>query len=232
MTDQEQLDVPTPIVSLAAKLAKVTARVQAVPRDAQHDHFKFRYSSPDAVFEAVRGPLAAENVALLPVSAGPVELLREIKGDKSVRHHVRVPIRLVFVDGDSGERFEAEWIGEGIDAEASACSKAMTNAARTFLRIAFLIPQEHEDQPPRGGQQRAVRDQDKITGALIEQLSNAFHAAGTPGEEFSKWLHDHGVNVEAGIDPGVRTMTVKQAQEALTFLRGLGTPVDAESTPP
>lgn len=235
MTDQTAVSPAPASGTLAAKLAKVTASVQPVARDAQHDHFKFRYASADAVFEAVRGPLATQNVALTGVISGPVETVRELKGEKATRYLLRVPVRITFADGDSDERIDIDWIGEGADGEASGVSKALTNALHTFLRFQFQLPQEPDDQPPRSSgaqKQRTARDTDKITPALYDQLSNAFHEAGDPEDQFSGWLAEQDIDVEAGIDPGVRTMTVKQAKDALAFLRGLGTPVPEPAEAP
>lgn len=213
--------------NLAAKLAKVTARVQAVAKDGKHDHFGFRYPTATNVIETVRVPLIEQNISVLSAINGPVEQVREVKTEKGGRHLIRVPILFTFTDGDTGETLNLDWVGEGVDSEASGVSKALTNGLRTFLLMQFLVPQEHDEPAAGGGPRRAARDTDKITTALYDQLSNAFHTAGDPEDKFADWLDEQGIDVEAGIDPGVRTMTVKQAQDALAFLRGLGTPVEA-----
>src|ERR1035437_4541201 len=100
--------------TLYAKLAEVTAEVGYVAEDGHNDFQNYDYTTAEAVLAAIRGPLSARKVMLMPSLAALSE--REYTtangkaSDISTAHG-----SFTFVDGKSGESHTSEWAGEGDD---------------------------------------------------------------------------------------------------------------------
>ncbi len=146
---------------LYAKLAEVVAEVLSVERDGTNTFHKYKYTSAEAMLRALRGPLAARSIALLPSVTDIAE--REIttgKGNASTVTTVR--LSFTFVDGETGETHVCEWAGQGDDPADKGLGKAYTNAVKTFLREAFLIPQGDDPEADTKTDERA---RDRVSAA-------------------------------------------------------------------
>jgi hypothetical protein len=149
--------------SLYTKLADVAAEVTRVDKDGFNDYHKYKYTSAEAMLTAIRGPLTARNVVLMPSLADVTE--REIttaKGGASTITTVHVDF--TFVDGDSGETHKCSWAGQGDDPADKGLGKAYTNAIKTFLREAFLLPMGDDPEADVATDRRAAGRQPSAPG--------------------------------------------------------------------
>lgn len=134
-----------PPVSLVKKLAAVSATLGYVPKNGYNAHHKYHYVTEADLVSAVREKLAERNVFVFP----KFKLLSKV-GDIAT-----VEATFTFVDGDSGETYEAVSLGEGQDKSDKGVFKAMTGATKYALMKTFLMPTgddpELEDEPKKGG---------------------------------------------------------------------------------
>ncbi len=116
--------------SLFKKLAEVMGEVGYVEKRGWNDFQKYKYVTEADLIEAVRGKLTERGVLLLPKASSITE-----NGQL-----VHVHMQFLFVDSETGERFETAWIGSGSDKGDKALYKAYTGAVKYFLMKTFLIP--------------------------------------------------------------------------------------------
>ena len=139
---------------LYLKIAEIVAEVMGVEKDGTNDFHKYKYTSAEAMLRAIRGPLAARKIALLPSVTDVRE--REVTTAKgNVSTITTVHLSFTFVDGESGETFKCDWAGQGDDPGDKGLGKAYTNAVKTFLREAFLIPQGDDPEADAKADERA-----------------------------------------------------------------------------
>ena len=140
---------------LYAKLAEVTAELGYVTKDGKNDFQNYRYTSAEALLAAVRGPLSARGVVLMPsLTALSEREYTTSKGKASIITTAHV--RFTLVDGETGEKHECEWAGQGDDPADKGLGKAYTNAIKTFLREQFLIPQGDDPEADRSTDERSA----------------------------------------------------------------------------
>jgi len=123
--------------TLYAKLARVMARMERLPKNGFNRHFKYSYVLDEDVADAVRGALAAENVAFLPSIAG---LVRE--GDRTL-----LEMDFLFACGDTGATITMTWRGEAVDKGDKGVSKAATLAQKYFLLKTFILSAGDDADP-------------------------------------------------------------------------------------
>lgn len=134
-------------LTLAGKIAAATAAVRHVAERGRNPTFGYKYATAADLIDEVRSKLAEHNVALLP-SVEKVERIPlsgrdgQIRTTKSGAAVVLTRVRTVFVfaDGDSDQRIELAFEGEGADEGDKGLNKAYTACLKYFLRQAFLIP--------------------------------------------------------------------------------------------
>jgi hypothetical protein len=193
----ENASVIPPAKGLYAKLAQVTAEVGYVAKDGRNDFQNYRYTSAEALLAAIRGPLATRNIVLMPALTALSE--REYitsKGKASVITTAHVSFTLV--DGDSGERHECAWAGQGDDPGDKGLGKAYTNAIKTFLREQFLIPQGDDPEADAATDQRTSERASEIAGAPAAPGSQPVARAAAPSERPCSAKQRGLINARAG----------------------------------
>ena len=115
---------------LASMIAQVMLEVDRVQTDKEVKHIKMAYSSIDAVFDALRRPLAERQVIMLP----------SVTGHEQQGETVTLEVTITFIDGVTGEEMAFQWVGQGSDRGDKAVAKATTSAVRTALLKAFMLP--------------------------------------------------------------------------------------------
>lgn len=174
-------DTTTATPPLAARIAEAMAETEAVAKTGENKDQGYKFASAEAILAAARGPLLRRGIILTPSVVDVDE--REIQsrgGTKGSR--VIIQVRFTFTDGI--ETLESDWRGEGQDYGDKAFGKAYTNAVKTYIRTAWLLPTEHDDPEASspgdraGGQQPAW--QREITKAKYDEAWQAL--AGTIGE--------------------------------------------------
>jgi hypothetical protein len=186
---------------LHAKLAEVVAEVGYVAKDGKNEFQNYRYTSAEALLAEVRKPLSAKRVTLMPALRDITE--REYQTSKGKASVITTAhVRFTFVDGETGEREECDWAGQGDDPADKGLGKAFTNAIKTFLRETFLIPTgddpeadsatdsraadraPRQQQAQRNGSEYATKaDQDALAaaakGLTVRQIKLALGSVGS-----------------------------------------------------
>lgn len=168
--------------TLATRVAEAMAETEAVAKTGENKDQGYKFASAEAILSAARGPLLKRGIILIPSVLDVVE--QEIQsrgGAKGSR--VIIHIRFSFTDGV--ETLEQDWRGEGQDYGDKAYGKAYTNAVKTFIRTAWMLPTEHDDPEASDPGQRAAQQapawQQQITKAKYDEAWEAL--ASTIGEE-------------------------------------------------
>lgn len=148
---------PEKPAGLVAKLAAVMGAVGRIPKRGHNDFHDYNYATEADIVEAIRTELSTRNVMLIPGIKGHQ---REPVGDKGSTL-TTLSMTFTFLDGDSEEKIERDWIGFGDDKLDKGGYKAMTGAEKYFLLKTFLIPtgddpeagkaEEADDKPSGGG---------------------------------------------------------------------------------
>lgn len=132
--------------TLAERIAGAMGEAGEVTKSDENREQGYKFASAESILKAVREPLLERGILLFPHVDELVE--HEITsrgGTKGTRVVIGVTYR--FTDGR--EELVAKWRGEGQDYGDKAYGKAFTNALKTFIRSAWLLPTEHDDPEAR-----------------------------------------------------------------------------------
>ncbi len=151
--------------ALFAKLARVMAGLERLPKRGHNQHFNYAFVQDADVLDAVRSALAAEGIAFM-ASIGEIEQV-VIGQDKQGRDRFKTRAQFVytFADGETGATWSATWFGEAIDDQDKGVAKAATSALKYFLLKNFILstgdPADDTDGAgeTRGKAQRAAKVQ-------------------------------------------------------------------------
>lgn len=127
---------------LMVRVAAAMAEAAAVTKGSENKEQGYKFASAEAILGAVRVPLLERGIVLIPsvLSIDEKEITAR-SGSKGTR--IVVDVAFTFTDGR--EELVANWRGEGQDYGDKALGKAFTNAVKTFIRSAWLLPTEHDD---------------------------------------------------------------------------------------
>jgi hypothetical protein len=133
-----------PVLSLVRKLAEVMGVAERVPKNGVNTYDNYNYALEADIVSAVRKAMAERNLLMVPhvVKADWSTLQRKAGTDRLVILTVRFTVK----DGDSGEEFSFEVLGEGADRGDKATYKAMTGATKYALMKLFLLPTGDEPE--------------------------------------------------------------------------------------
>jgi hypothetical protein len=133
-------------MSLAARLAHITAEVKGVPKAGQNEHFNYRYQRAEDVAAAISPLLGRYEVTIIPqldmAHVGIDETGRSTRAGAAIRDY-RVPISM-WIACPTGDRV-VPWGALANDDSDKGLNKAITAATKSFLRAAFLIPLPDDD---------------------------------------------------------------------------------------
>jgi len=163
-------------MTLASKLAQVSAAVGAVGKTGFNEKQRFNFRGIDAVVNAVGPALRDAGLVVLPEVLSADYGHVEVGQNHTVMAQVRVIVRYRFTDGN--EFLDATVPGEAMDAGDKATAKAMSVAFRTCLLQVLCLPTDETD-PDESSYQRA--------SAPRQATSNAAPAVTVrqPGEKAS-----------------------------------------------
>jgi hypothetical protein len=132
-------------LELVRAIAAGMAEVGAVAKDGTNTKDHYSYATVEAMLRAVRGPLFARGVILLPHPRSWDE--RQITAKSGTPGScVDLTIDFEFTNGAASYIIEG-WKGQGIDYSDKAPSKAYTSALKTFVRVTWLLPAGAADDP-------------------------------------------------------------------------------------
>lgn len=129
-------------VPLATKIALAMAEAGQVVKASTNTEQGYKFASAEAILGAVRLPLLRRGVLLLPHVE---DLAEETITSRGGTKGTRVVLRMTFTFTDGNAELVFAWRGEGQDYGDKAYGKAFTNAVKTFIRSAWLLPTEHDD---------------------------------------------------------------------------------------
>ncbi|MHB9019394.1 MAG: ERF family protein [Minisyncoccota bacterium] len=135
-------------MSIYQKILNVCSKVDRVPKNGRNDFHKYNYATEADILEAVRGLLVEEGLVVIPSC-------KEYEADGDLR---RVRMTFTFFDVETGESFQAEWLGEGQDKGDKGFYKAFTGAQKYCFTKTFHIPtgdDPEQDQPKSRPQAQA-----------------------------------------------------------------------------
>lgn len=128
--------------SLVRKLAEVMKEVDRIPKNGHNSHFNYDFVRESDMVDAIRDKLAQRHVTITP-SRRRIEVHELSKPNKSgevVSMKVGVlHVTYTFRDGESGEAFDVESMGEIEQDGGKGIYKASTGAKKYMLLEAFLI---------------------------------------------------------------------------------------------
>lgn len=127
----------------AAKLARAQGELSPIPKDKTHPQ-GYKFQSADSIFGICRPLLARCGLALLP----SLDVLDKgegvtAKGAAFVTASARVVFTLI--DTETGYSEAASFRGDALDYNGMEVQKAMTIAAKMFLKSLFLISESGDD---------------------------------------------------------------------------------------
>lgn len=137
-------------------MARVLERVGRVKKNGKNSHHGYDYVTEADLVDAVRGHLAQEGVMVFTTVAE-----HTVNGSTAT-----VTLELEFVDGESGDAYKTQWVGQGQDKQDKAYYKAYTGAMKYALMKTFLI--STGDDPER--------DADDQRGRLVDRIEEMLHA--------------------------------------------------------
>lgn len=165
----EPVTVEAVPLKLAAKLARIMARVGGIPKDRKNEQQNYMYRSEDIVMETLRPLLAKSGIAVLVRQTEFENLGTTISGKQGL---VRVKVDVDFIDGETGEVLTASAYGVGSDSNDKAIYKAVTGATKYVFFKCFMIS-EGGDPEEDGEEERkpaAAKKQQTISEAQFIQL--------------------------------------------------------------
>ena len=120
---------------IVAKMATIAAELKPVPNDSTNEFQKYRYTSHEALVQAVRELFFAQGL-LLQIKTPSCEY---DKLDKGYRVQIQVIYTVLSIEGES---LEYTLFAEGVDTMDKSLRKAYTAALKTWLLQAFMISTE------------------------------------------------------------------------------------------
>jgi hypothetical protein len=154
--------------SIAKKLVKAMAAIDAVTKGGRNQKFGYDYVRATDVANEVRKALHEAGVAFT------YQVLTERFWDTptssgGTQYCCSLHIQGTFTDNDSGECLSSSAIGWGADTQDKAPYKAMTGALKYLLRTTFLIPDELDpENESKEAEVRAEVEKQKKTRQVPE----------------------------------------------------------------
>lgn len=125
------------VVKLNTKIANLMHSIGPVQKDARNAHFKYEYTSYEAMAAAVRAALFN---AGLSFTIGTGQVITE--GPNRT-----VELEACFGDTETGAMRLVRWTGEGVDNQDKATAKAITSGVK-YLFLRNLLISTNEDVDP------------------------------------------------------------------------------------
>jgi len=120
---------------LYAKLAKVMAAVERLPKEGYNEHFKYNFVTDATVADSIRKELGKQGVAFFAeITDAKQELAPTGKSIKT-----SIWIEFTFACGETGETVVKRWRAEALDNQDKGINKAVTSAEKYFLLKTFVM---------------------------------------------------------------------------------------------
>jgi hypothetical protein len=137
-------DNATPATSpgLWAKLVKIAAGVEYIPKNGRNDFHKYDFATEADVSNGLRKLFAANGVAFLASMESVERKATTYTSNGKEKRNINAlcHFRYRLVDADSGEAHEVSWYAEADDSSDKAVNKAATAALKYWLLKSFMVP--------------------------------------------------------------------------------------------
>lgn len=144
-------------MTLAERLARITAEVGPVSKSGRNAHFGYSYQRAEDVGAAVAPLLGRYGVSITPrIAFDEVQVTdtgRTTKSGAPIREYA-VPIHFLISCPNGADL--VPWLALAIDDSDKGVNKAITAAVKSFLRAQFLIPTGDEDTDSDSGSRTAA----------------------------------------------------------------------------
>jgi hypothetical protein len=153
------------------KLAEAIAEVDSVTKDGFNSHFNYPFTSAEAIYRVVRGPLLSRGLVVIPSTTGGRSEVVPPKSDGTGGgNRTIINLHFAIVDSESGEEIEVDWIGEGFDSGDKGPYKAYTGGIKTWLRHLFQLPADDDPESDANTNKRtATRNSASTTTPATEK---------------------------------------------------------------
>jgi hypothetical protein len=196
-------------MTIAQKLADVTASVRQPPQSGRNTYHNYDYSTRDDIFGVIRGELSSRGVAVLP-SIEDVQRTNTGKTTKSGLPIVNtlVTVKILLVDAESGESLQQTWQGEAEGEDDKNVPKAVTQALRFWATNTFMLLDGSDEQMygqpgTQSAPQRNVRRQESSEPVTVEnqtaRIVKVLNGAGFNDQQAEMYL-DHIAKKEGAQD--------------------------------
>lgn len=155
--------------NLAKKMVAVSSDLGWIEKSGKNAEQGYKYVTEADVLAAVRAAMNKHGVAFYP-EAEPLDWYTGQTKSGTTTYGVKLIMRGVFVDTDTGESHEASAIGMGVDTQDKAPYKAMTGAMKYLLSKTFLLPMGDDPEGDKPSEGHATPKND----AAFEKIMKAF----------------------------------------------------------
>jgi len=148
--------------ALAAALAKAQGAIEAAKRDSENPYYESKYADIGAVWAVCRGPLSANEIAVVQGTRLDSTRVVQIQNDDGTTRDLTVPqfTETTKLIHSSGEWIETDCTAEGRDFSAQAFGSIHTYLRRYGLQGAVGVATEDDDgEAASGGHAQAPRKQ-------------------------------------------------------------------------
>ena len=129
------------VVKLNAKIANLMHSIGPVQKDARNAHFKYEYTSYEAMAAAVRAAIVSVGLSF---TVGTGQIITE-------GNNRTVELEACFADTETGAMRLVRWAGEGTDNQDKATAKAITSGVKYLFLRNLLISTNEDVDPDRDG---------------------------------------------------------------------------------
>lgn len=142
--EQEAAPIKVDESTFYGRIAAAMLEAKKVTKSSRNTSQNYNFASAETILDATREALLKRAIVLLPSVTGVEE--HEIESNSGTAGtRVVLDMKFTFLGHGDGEKWECSWKGEGQDYGDKAYGKAYTNALKTFIRSAWLLPTEHDD---------------------------------------------------------------------------------------
>lgn len=175
------LDVKTAYAPLFAKLARVMAKVNRLPKTGWNDYQKYHYASDADVSDLIRPLLASEGVAFFA----------EMISVERRENKWLCQFSFTFADSENGEIWNCLWWAEADDKTDKGLAKAATSGLKYFLLKNFIIGTgDLADEPDAGPAPEARQEKPKpAPKAETRQTAAEFYATILKSMDYYKHIN-------------------------------------------
>lgn len=141
---------------LAVKMLKVMEAVGYVPKRGENESQNYKYARDADMADAVRTALIKNGVAVFVTTLERSVAVDAVKTKWGAQNLTTVKMRFTFMDTETGEKYDAEFYGDGMDGGDKGIYKAMTGAGKYCLKEIFLIPTGDDPEAETSNDKKAA----------------------------------------------------------------------------